>query len=77
MPGPFDDDEDLDEKRMEEIFNERVPPGMPPDLAKMMFDIVKESFLGGMPPEEILSELDKLEPTGGSSRGKGKKGGRK
>ena len=86
-PRPFDDDDefdgndsdddDIDFAGMEKIFNERIPPGMPPEMAQMLFELLKEGYLNGISPDEILADLEGTESLGGSSRGKGKKGGRK
>jgi hypothetical protein len=83
-PSPFDDDfdeddfddDELTDERMEQIFNERVPEGMPPELAQMMFEILKAGYRNGLSPDEVLDELDNMGAPGGSSR-KRKKGGRK
>jgi hypothetical protein len=87
IPDPFfgeddgDDDEELDEEEFDEIFNETfngtMPPGMPPELAPMMSQIMREAFISGMSPAEVIAELKKLARSTGSSRGIGKKGKRK
>ena len=84
-PSPFDDDfddddvddDELTDEKMERIFNERVPEGMPPELAQLFFEVLKEGFRNGLSPDEVLDSLDDLGGLGGSSRGKRKKGGRK
>jgi hypothetical protein len=85
MPSPFDDDDfddadfddNFDDDKMAKIFNERVPEGMPPELAQMLFEVLKEGYRNGLSPDEILEGLGELGGIGGSSRGKGKKGKRK
>lgn len=76
-PFDFDDDDDdfddFDEAEMERIFNERVPDDMPPEIAQMLLEVMKEAFLSGESPDEVLSRL--LGP--GRSRGKARKGRRK
>jgi hypothetical protein len=90
MSGPFDDlddgddefgendfeEDDIDEEKMKAIFGERVPPGMPPEVAGVMYEIMKEAYLNGIPPDEILASLKNL-GGGGGSRSKRKKGKRK
>jgi hypothetical protein len=85
MPSPFDDDdfdekdfddEDFSDEKMERMFNERVPEGMPPELAQMLFEVLKEGYRNGLSPDEILEGLEDMGDFGGSSRGKGKKGKR-
>jgi hypothetical protein len=76
----FDDedfDEDLDDAKMEKIFNDRVPPGMPPEMAQMLFEILKEGYRNGLSPDEILDSLDEMAGLGGGFSRKRKKGGRK
>jgi len=79
-PHPFVDedfdDDDLDDEKMESIFNERVPEGMPPEVAKMFFEVLKEGYRNGLSPDEILKALDGTGDLGGGTRGKGKKGRR-
>ena len=93
MSGPFDDpdnddgdfdsgegdfEEDaIDDETMKAIFDERVPPGMPPEVAGVMYEIMKEAYLNGIPPDEILASLRNLGGAGGGSRSKRKKGKRK
>ena len=79
MPDPFDFEDDadddfdgIDEAEMERIFNERVPDDMPPEIARMLLDVMKEAFLNGESPDEVLSRL-----VGPRSRGKARKGRRK
>jgi hypothetical protein len=80
-PTPFDDldfdDDYLDDEKMEKIFTERVPEGMPPELAQMLFEVLKEGYRTGLSPDEILEELEDMGGLGGSFREKGKKGKRK
>jgi hypothetical protein len=86
MPSPFDDDDFddddfdddfLDDEKMEKIFNDRIPEGMPPELAQMLFEVLKEGYRNGISPEEILAELESKGGFRGGSRGKGSKGRRK
>jgi hypothetical protein len=85
MPSPFDDDdfddkefdENFDDEQMQRIFNERVPEGMPPELAQMLFEVLKEGYRNGLSPDEILEGLDDMGGFGAGSSGKGKKGNRK
>ena len=82
MPSPFDDDDfddadfddDFDDQKMERMFKERVPEGMPPELAQMLFEVLKEGYRNGLSPDEVLAELGGMGGLGGSFRGKGKKG---
>ncbi len=83
-PHPFVDedfdDDDLDDEKMESIFNERVPEGMPPEVAKMFFEVLKAGYRNGLSPDEILEGLEGLENMSGFSGnpgGKAKKGKRK
>jgi hypothetical protein len=86
MPSPFDDDDFddddfdddfLDDEKMEKIFNDRIPEGMPPELAQMLFEVLKEGYRNGVSPEEILAELEGKGGFRGGSGGKGNKGRRK
>jgi hypothetical protein len=80
MPGPFDDedfDDNFDDEKMKRIFDERVPEGMPPELAQMLFEVLKEGYRNGLSPDEILEGLEDMGGFGGSSSGQGKKGKRK
>jgi hypothetical protein len=72
--GPFDQDEEVgmaefDEDEMERIFREGAPKDLPPDVSRMLFQVLKEAFLNGEPFDEIMSQI-----TGG---GGGKKKGRR
>jgi hypothetical protein len=90
LPGPFfgeddddddDDEEELDEEEFNDIFNETfnqtMPKDMPPELAPMMSQIMREAYINGMSPDEVLRELKKMERSIGGSRGPGKKGRRR
>ena len=72
--GPFDGDapfdDELDDAQMKRMFDQNVPPDIPPDLAGDLFEVLKNSFLSGQSPDEILDRL-----LGG--RGKKKKGRKK
>jgi hypothetical protein len=84
MPDPFfgddddDEEEELDEEEFNDIFNATMPQDMPPELAQMMSQVMREAFISGMSPDEVLQELKKIERSVvGGSRGPGKKGKRK
>jgi tetratricopeptide (TPR) repeat protein len=62
-----DDEPEFDEAEMERIFNQSLPKGMPPDLAKELLEIMKESFVTGESPEEIMSRV-----LGGGGKKKGR-----
>jgi hypothetical protein len=80
-PSPFNDldfdDDYFDDEKMEKMFNERVPEGMPPELAQMLFEVLKEGYRNGLSPDEILEGLEDMGGLGGSFGSKGKKGKRK
>lgn len=71
---PFDDeapfDVELDDVQMKKIFDQNLPPYIPPELAGDLFELVRDSFSSGESPDEILSRL-----LGG--RGKKRKGRKK
>jgi tetratricopeptide (TPR) repeat protein len=74
--GLFDEEEDEngyepDEDDMERIFNESVPADMPPDIARMLLEVMKEALLTGESPDEIMSRI------AGGRGGKQKKGRRR
>ena len=74
--GPFDTDEEVgmaefEEDEMEGIFREGAPKDLPPDVSRMLFQVLKEAFLNGESFDEIMSQI-----TGGGGGGK-KKGRRK
>jgi tetratricopeptide (TPR) repeat protein len=78
IPGPFDDDDDDDfddfpEAELESIFNEGIPDGVPPELSKALFSVLKEALVTGESPEKIMARI----MGGRSGRGKQKKGRRK
>jgi hypothetical protein len=52
-----DDEPEFDEAEMKRTFYERLPEGIPPDLARELFEVMKESFLSGESPEEIMSRV--------------------
>ena len=58
---------------MQRMFDERVPKGVPPDLAKTMFELLKSGFAAGLSPREILSELEDTERGDGKKQKKGKR----
>ena len=49
---PFDDE--LDEAQMKKMFDQKVSPDIPPELAGDLFKIMKDSFLSGESPDKIL-----------------------
>ncbi len=65
------DEEEFDEDKMEEIFYKNAPPDLPPDLARKLFEVMKEAFLSGEDPEEIISQI--LGDEGGEKKKKGRK----
>lgn len=76
--GSFDEEPEeeepvLSEAAMQRMFDERVPKGVPPDLAKTMFELLKTGFLAGLSPREILSELEDLDGGDGKKQKKGKR----
>ena len=66
-----DDEPEIDEAEMKRTFYERLPEGIPPDLARELFEVMKESLLSGESPEEIMSRVM------GGGGGKKKKGRRR
>jgi hypothetical protein len=71
--GPFDQDEEVgmaefDEDEMERIFREGAPKDLPPDVSRMLFQVLKEAFLNGEPFDEIMSQI-----TGGGGKKKGRR----
>ena len=71
--GPFDQDEEtvmaeFDEDEMERIFREGAPKDLPPDVSRMLFQVLKEAFLNGEPFDEIMSQI-----TGGGGNKKGRR----
>jgi tetratricopeptide (TPR) repeat protein len=82
ISGPFDDDEDFEEEpdddfefsedEMRRIFNESLPKGVPPDTAKLLFEVMKETFETGASPDDVMARV-----FGGGPKGGGKKKGRR
>ena len=75
-PGLFDDegildDDEFDEAQMRKAFDAKVPEDMPPDIAGMLFEVMKEGFLSGESPDEIMTRIL------GKRGGKQKKGRKK
>jgi tetratricopeptide (TPR) repeat protein len=71
--GPLDeydalDEDDLTDPNFEKIFYDNAPEGMPPELSKMLFDTLKEAFLAGISPDEVMSQLDRLGNPGPKKR---------
>jgi hypothetical protein len=56
LPNPFDDD-GLDEAGMKRIFDEKTPADMPPEIAGMLFELMKATYLRGEDPEKVISSL--------------------
>ncbi len=69
--GPGLEDNGFDETQMEEIFKAGVPKDMPPEIAGMLYDVVKEAFRAGISPDEIVSQI--LDGAGGKHQKKGRK----
>jgi len=63
----------FDEDEAERIFNQGVPGDVPPEMKRMLFEVMKEALATGESPEEILSRV----MGGGRGGGKRKKGRRK
>ena len=64
IPSPFDDDDDEDDDddfgdfpddELESMFNDSIPEGLPPELAKALFEVMKESLVTGESPEQIMA----------------------
>ncbi len=69
-----EDDFDMSDEEMEDILNEGIPPGMPPELARAFLDIMKESALTGERPEDIMARImGGRDMDGGRQGGGGKK----
>jgi hypothetical protein len=62
----------MDEAEMERIFFSRVPKAIPPEVARAMFEVMKEAFLNGEDPGEIMSQF-MGGPAGGTSHKKGRR----
>jgi hypothetical protein len=65
------DDLEFDEDDLEKAFAATAPKGLPPEISKMMFEVLKRGFLAGESPDEVIDRL-----IGGSRGGKQKKGRR-
>ncbi len=67
---PFDGEapveEVLDDAQMKEVFDRRLPPGIPPELAGELFEALKEALRSGQSPDEISERL-----LGGAKKKKG------
>jgi len=69
--GPFEDDE-LDDEDIGEIINQiPPPPGVPPELAKILLAEAMRSVVNGEPVDSVMNRMF------GSGPGKRKKGGRR
>jgi hypothetical protein len=83
IPGAFDDDDDdfdededdpfggLPPRELDDMFRNTMPEGLPPELSKVLIEIMKESVVTGESPEQIMGRV-----LGGFKPGK-KKGRRK
>jgi hypothetical protein len=65
------EDDEFDEAQMEKIFKAGAPKDMPPEIAGMLFDVMKEAYRAGLSPDEVVSQIL------GEMRGKHQKQGRK
>jgi hypothetical protein len=70
--GVFEDGLEMDETEMRRIFNRSVPKEIPPDMAEMLFKVMKEAFQSGESPEKLLSQI--LGGRGGTKQKKGRRG---
>jgi hypothetical protein len=66
--GGFEEGGEFSEAEMERVFNERAPKGMAPDVKKILFQIMRESFLAGESPEKGMDRF-----LGGGKRKKGRR----
>jgi hypothetical protein len=70
--GPFEDDEDDDDLDIGEIIDQiPPPPGVPPELAKILLAEAMRSVVNGEPVDSVMNRMF------GSGPGKRKKGGRR
>jgi len=70
--GIFEDGLEMNETEMRRIFNRSVPKEIPPDMAEMLFKVMKEAFQSGEAPEKLLSQI--LGGRGGTKQKKGRRG---
>ena len=70
--GIFEDGLEMNETEMRRIFNRSVPKEIPPDMAEMLFKVMKEAFQSGEAPEKLLSKI--LGGRGGTKQKKGRRG---
>jgi hypothetical protein len=73
-PGNDAGFDELTDEEMRNLFDEQVPPEIPPEIAGMFFEVMKNAFRSGESPLEIL---DKILGGGRGGGGKKKKGRRK
>jgi hypothetical protein len=66
-----DDDYEFTEDEMRRMFNESLPKDVPPDTAKLLFEVMKETFETGASPDEVMARV-----FGDGRKGGGKKKGR-
>jgi hypothetical protein len=64
-----DDELELDDAEIEQMFKDALPKEMPSDLKQQLLEVMKESFLTGESPDEIMSRLF----GGGGNRKKGRR----
>jgi hypothetical protein len=70
--GIFEDGLEMNETEMRRIFNRSVPKEIPPDMAEMLFKVMKEAFQSGESPEKLLAQI--LGGRGGTKQKKGRRG---
>ncbi len=74
--GPFDeieteDGDEFDDDEMRRIFDDGAPEGLPPEMANMLFEVLKEALINGESPDAILSRLTGA--AGGRKKGRRKR----
>jgi hypothetical protein len=68
IPSPFDDDDDFDEddddpfgglppRELEGMLRDTIPEGLPPELSKVLVEVMKEAFVTGETPEQIMARV--------------------
>lgn len=50
-------DDELDDAGMKKIFDRRVPPEMPPEVAESLFEIMRDAFRSGESQDAIVAEM--------------------
>jgi len=58
---------------MRRMFNESLPKGVPPDTAKLLFEVMKETFETGASPDEVMARVFGNGPKGGGKKKKGRR----